>query len=64
MAGLAAILKRMGREGEAVKAKLQKLEESAAPGADPWQPGLAATPAGPPGFSGSAVSPPAWRWRR
>ena len=28
-----------------------------APGADPWQPGLTATTAGPPGFSGSAVSP-------
>ena len=55
VAGFAAILKRMEQEGEAVKAKLQRLEESVAPGADPWQPDLTAMTAGPPGFSGSAM---------
>ena len=44
MNDLTTLLGTMRLENHSVKAKLQKLEESVAPGADPWQPPIGASP--------------------
>ena len=71
VAGLTKLLDNVLLENEAMKFKIKKLEESVAPGADPWQPSLAtatpgaaasaapkAAPTGPPGFPGTAPPEP------
>ena len=44
MNDLTTLLETMRLENETVKAKLKKLEESVASGADPWQPSIGASP--------------------
>ena len=48
------VIQDMKAENEAMAAKIKKLEESVAPGADPWQPSLVAAA---PGSAASAAPP-------